>query len=189
MQSITSKDRWTIILIAIIVIMGIEIVYLMYQNQRLKAIIEDPKKYFKTLSPDDIVPSFTVIDINGNNISLKYSPEAPRTMLFWFAPGCSPCEGNMDFWNRIYREYPNSNDIRYLGFCAGTPGEAREYVSQYEIEFPVICASDPYIVETYKGNVLPQTVLISSEGAILEIWPGGLQEDQKNGIISRLAQP
>lgn len=189
MSALTSKDRWTIILIAIIIVMGVEIIYLMYQNHKLKSIIDNPKEYFKTLSPDEMVPSFTAYDIDGNDISLRYSPEAPRTLLFWFAPGCEPCEDNILFWNEIYNTYSEVEEFRYLGLCAGTPDEAQEYASGYDIEFPVMCVTDRYMVETYQGHVLPQTVLISPEGAIIKVWPGALEENSKGEILSYLAKP
>ena len=187
MSSLVSKDRWTIVLIVIIIVMGVEILYLMYQHNKLKAIIDNPKKYFKTLSPDEIVPSFTAYDIDGNDISLRYSPEAPRTLLLWFAPGCEPCESNIQFWNEIYNEYSNAEEFRYLGLCVGTPDEAREYINGYDIVFPVMCITDRYIVEIYQGNVLPQTVLISPEGVIIKVWPGALEENNKDEILSYLA--
>jgi peroxiredoxin len=181
------RDWWTYILVAIIVIMGVEIVYLVVQNNRLRAIIEDPKKYFKALSQNDVVPSITAQDIEGNDVSLRYSTEAPHTLLFWFSPGCSVCEDNIGVWNGIYREFGSEN-LRILGMCAGTPEEAREYVAVNGVEFPVISAGDRYIMETYKGNVLPQTVAISPVGAVLGVWPGVLSRTQEDEIAALLQQ-
>lgn len=185
MALMTAKDRWTIVLIVIVIAMGIEIAYLMYQNQRLKSIIQDPRKYFKTLSEDEVVPSFTALDIDGNDVTIRYSPDAPYTILFWFAPTCSSCEENINFWNQISREY-GSDRLRYLGMCTGSPEEAREFADEYGLEFSVICASDPFIVNTYKGNLTPQTVLISSEGSVAGVWPGVLTDDQKDMIVEVL---
>jgi len=182
-----SQDRWTLILIAIIVFMGAEIIYLMIQNQKLRGIIEDPKKYFKTLSTDDIVPSFNALDIYGQNISLRYSPDAPFSLLFWFSPTCSACEDNIDFWNEMYTD-TSIHNIRYLGMCSGSPDEVREFAGTNGIKYRVICADDPYLVETYKGNVLPQTVLISPDGMIIRVWPGALDNKHREEIINTISQ-
>ena len=72
--------------------------------------------------------------------------------------------------------------------CVGTPGEAREFVSAHGLEFPVICAGDPYILRSYKGNVIPQTVLISPEGTVIGAWPGTLEKDQEGKILALLDQ-
>ena len=78
MSSIASKDRWTVVLIIVIILMGAEIIYLMYQNQKLKSIIDNPKMYFRTLSPDEMVPSFTAYDVDGNEtlecVKVKIGP-------------------------------------------------------------------------------------------------------------------
>ena len=61
-------------------------------------------------------------------------------------------------------------------------------VADYNLRFPVVCLTDPSLVEKYKGNVLPQIVFISPEGAIHEVWPGSLREEQKGNIVTILAQ-
>lgn len=182
------RKNWLSILLSImVVIMGFEIIYLMHQNRRLRKIIEDPTRYIETLKQDDVVPPFSAQDINGNAISLQYAPTQPHTLLLWFSPTCSACEENLYFWNDLYRDY-NSNRVRFLGMCAGDPEQARTMVADYNLRFPVIYLNDPSLVETYKGNVLPQTVFISPEGAIREVWPGSLREEQKEDIITVLAQ-
>lgn len=182
-----ARERWTAVLLAIIVLMGFEIVYLMYQNHRLKAIIDDPKQYFKTLTMNDAVPSITAFDIEGNDVSLRYAPDAPASVLFWFAPTCPSCEDNIEFWKDVYAS-SRSERLRFLGMCAGRPDEVSAFVAEHGIDFPVMCVTDQYIMEAYKGNVLPQTVLISPEGAILGVWPGALDEAGREQVMARLKQ-
>jgi peroxiredoxin len=182
-----SRDRWTIILIVIILIMGFEIFYLVYQNHKLRSIINDPKRYFKTLTNDDTVPAITAPDIDGNDFSLDYSKTAPHTLLYWFSSTCSSCEENIDFWNTIFRTY-SSDKLRNAGMFVGSADEAREFVSKNGIEFPVLCAGQPYIVETYKGNVLPQTVFISPEGIILGVWPGKVEGYSEEELLHMLEE-
>jgi len=188
MPSSFPRDRWTAILLVIIVLMGLEIVFLMYQNQKLKAIMEDPKQVFKTLSMDDTVPSIAAYDLNGNDVSLRYGADAPRSVLFWFAPTCPSCEDNIEFWKQVYADW-KSDSVRFLGMCAGQPDEASAFAADHEIDFPVMCVTDPYIMEAYKGNVLPQTVLISSTGTILGVWPGALDDGGQEQFLARLKQP
>jgi peroxiredoxin len=179
------RDRLTYVLVAIIVLMGIEIIYLVIQNRRLSGIIGDPKKYFQTLSTDETVPSFTARDINGKDLSVRYSSSEPYRVLFWFGPTCDYCKENIAFWKRIDGDY-ESDHIKTLGMFAGNIAEAKEYVAEYALEFPVVCADNSYIVDVYKGHVLPQTVLIDPLGVIRGIWPGVLDEGMKETIIARL---
>jgi peroxiredoxin len=185
MNAKPKRDRLILVFAAIIVLMGIEIIYLVIQNRRLSGIISDPKKYFETLSVDEVVPSFTAQDINGNDVSVRYAPGEPHTVIFWFGPTCDYCEKNVDFWKRISSEY-SSDRIRFVGMFAGNPGEAKEYVARHALEFPVVCADNSFIVDSYQGHVLPQTVLINPNGTIRDVWPGVVEEDREAAIVAVL---
>ena len=182
-----SKDFWFIALLIVVVLMGVEIVYLVYQNQQLQSIIKDPTKYFTTVAEKQTVPSITVLDIDGNDIYLRYSPEGPFTVLFWFSPGCSVCDQNYPFWEKIYTETPHDR-IRFYGMCVGYPDEAEAYVREHDLPFPVVSVTEPFILEQYGGNLLPQTMLIAPEGIVLDSWPGLLEKDQEDKILSFLKQ-
>lgn len=185
MRSKKSRDRLTYVLIAIIIIMGIEIVYLIFQNRILKNIIADPMKYFQTLSKDETVPSFTAKDINGDELSVSYSETEPYTMLLWFGATCSSCENNIAFWKQIYSEY-HSKRLKFLGMFIGNPSSARKFAANNNIEFPIICATQRYIVDLYKGHILPQTMLVTPEGMVKSIWPGILHEQSEIEIVETL---
>jgi peroxiredoxin len=180
-----SRDRLTYVLIAVIIVMGVEIIYLVFQNRILKNIISDPTKYFQTMSKDETVPPFTAQDINGNELSVSYSGMEPFTMLIWFGPTCSSCENNIPFWKRIYGEF-HSERLRFLGMFIGNPSSGRELATTHDLEFPIICATQRSIVDLYKGHILPQTMLITPEGAIEGVWPGILNELSEIEIIEAL---
>lgn len=183
MISVFLKRHSREILIAIILLMAVSIIYLLYENRRLTEIINDPKKYFRTVEAEEKVPSIRTQDIYGNNISLRYSNSEPHTFLFWFSPNCSSCEENLAYWNSLFTAN-NSKEIRFLGMCAGNPEEARKIVEDFDLKFPVTCAGDPFIIETYHGKVMPQTVLITPAGRIKKVWPGSLTDRQKEEINS-----
>jgi hypothetical protein len=70
--------------------------------------------------------------------------------------------------------------------CAGNPAAARQYVATHGLSFSVICADNDFFVTAYKGNVLPQTVLISPQGKIVRVWPGGLNSERETEIKALL---
>jgi peroxiredoxin len=177
------RDRLTYVLLAVVVLMGFEIVFLVIQNQRLRRIVRDPKKYFQTVSRDEVVPSFNAADIDGNDVSVRYGPGQPYTLLFWLGPTCDACEDNVAFWKSIY-DQNDSDHLRILAMFAGNPAEAREYVARHGIEFTVVCADNRFIVDSYKGHALPQTVLIDPTGTIRGVWPGVLGEKREGEIMA-----
>jgi peroxiredoxin len=73
-----------------------------------------------------------------------------------------------------------------LGMFIGNPGSGRQFADNHEMEFPVICATQRYLVDMYKGHILPQTMLVTPEGAIKGIWPGILDEQAEMEITAIL---
>jgi peroxiredoxin len=188
MMNLELRKNWlNLLLIAIVVAMGIEIIYLAQQNRKLRAIAANPRQYFQPLEHGDIVPPLTAEDLDGNAVSLDYSPAAPHTLLLWFSTTCSSCEENLHFWNDLYRSF-HSSKIRIVGVSADNPAESRTVVADFGLEFPVICISDGSLVEAYKANTLPQTVMISPQGVIQGVWPGPLLQEQRESVINALAQ-
>jgi peroxiredoxin len=180
------NNRIILLLLVVIVLMSVEVVYLVYQNRQLRQMIDDPSRFFeKTLQTGQTVPAIRAGDVNGNEIGLTYSPQSPFTLVLWFSPTCSSCEDNFGFWEDIHH-LRNPEKLRIIGFCACTSMEGKELVSTKSLEFPILAATDPSIVDLYKGNLLPQTILINPDGLIRNVWPGALLESQKKEILSIL---
>ncbi|MBN1212893.1 MAG: redoxin domain-containing protein [candidate division Zixibacteria bacterium] len=179
------KKYLNVILIVIIVILALEVFYLVCQNRKLRAMIANMPQ-LTPLAEGDRVPLLRAQDIDSQLVTLNYGPTEPLTVLFWFSATCSYCADNFEFWNRLYLEY-DSDKLRFLGVCACDPDDARMLKEEYRLEFPVICVNEPYIISTYRGNVLPQTVLISPLGVIDGAWPGSLTNEQIDEILTALA--
>jgi len=180
------KKHLNTILMVIIVLLAAEVFYLVYQNRQLQAIIANLPQ-FTTLNEGDRVPGLKARDIDGQPVNLKYGTNQPFTLMCWFSPTCAYCADNMSFWNELFFEH-DSDDIRVIGVCACDPKDAQELTDKYQLEFPVVCINEPYLINVYHGNVLPQTVFITPEGAIQGIWPGSLTNEQIDEILTALAE-
>ncbi len=181
-----SREKVNWLLVVLIVVMGAEIMYLIVQNRRLQAMLDDPLQYLQTLQPDQTVPSIRGADINGEDISLQYSATEPYTLLTWFSPGCGACKENFAYWNLLREKFPPDR-MRMIGFCAGTIDEARQVVQEYALTYPVMSVTDRFLVDSYKGNLLPQTVLINPSGQVTQVWPGELLLSQREQMEATLA--
>lgn len=181
-----SREKVNWLLVAIVVVMGAEIIYLIVQNRKLQAMLDDPLQYLQTLQPEQTVPAIRGADISGAEFSLQYGVDQPHTLLTWFSAGCGACKGNFGYWNEIHQRMAGQG-IRMIGFCAGTIEEARQMVGEYSIPYPVVSVTDQFLVDAYKGNLLPQTVLIAPNGQVTQVWPGELTVSLKEQIEGRLA--
>jgi peroxiredoxin len=183
---IWNSNRFILLLFAIIVLMGVEIGYLVYQNRQLHLMLEDPSRFFeKTLQAGESVPAIRAEDVNGKELGLTYSTTGPFTLVLWFSPTCSSCEDNFGLWKEIFSK-SEPDRLRIVGFCSCTAAEGRETVKAQQLKFPVLAATDQSIVDLYKGNLLPQTILVAPDGQIKNVWPGALLESQKKEILSVL---
>lgn len=178
-----TRDRLVLLLLAIIVVMAAEIGYLIYQNQRLQALFDNPEQYLRTLKPEDTVPAIRTQDISGAELALRYGPDEPHTLLVWFSAGCGSCRENFAFWDSVKTQYV-SESLRMVGFCACTMDEAYQLQHELNITYPIVPVTDQFLVETYKGNVVPQTIVISPEGQVIKVWPGELLGSQKKEILA-----
>ena len=185
MSSIIRKNLLSIILSIVIIVMGVEIIYLIYQNRSLRLMIEAPQKFYQTLKQNDEVMPFTGKDINGNEINVEYSQTQSNKVMFWFSSTCYACEDNLNFWKDLYRDY-NSDKIQLFGICGDDPADVQIMINNYNLNFPVICLDDHLIIDVYKGNILPQTIIITPQGYVQNVWPGSLKDVQKEKITTVL---
>jgi peroxiredoxin len=181
----SGKNSLTIVLLVLIVIMGVEIVYLIHQNRRLQSMVEGMPA-LQVLQRGQTVPPLTATDLDGASVVVRYGGREPSTILIWFSPSCHICAENASFWNDIYDRYHSTKAIRFLAMSDTDAGETRMYVDEHALEFPVVCVTDERLVSAYNGHVMPQTALISPEGGIEKVWPGALEASRQDEIIAVL---
>ena len=96
MDSSTRKNSLTFILLFVIVIMGLEIVYLVYQNRQLQAALTEASS-LQVLEQGQMVPALTAAYLDGTPAQVLYGDNEPSTVLIWFSPSCHVCEDNAVF--------------------------------------------------------------------------------------------
>jgi peroxiredoxin len=185
MESSTRKNSLTVVLLLVIVIMGLEIVYLVYQNRRLQSALTEASS-LQVLEQGQMVPALTAAYLDGTPAQVVYGDNQPSTVLIWFSPSCHVCKDNADFWNLLYVRYRHSERVRFLAMSDSDPAETGPYVTQHALTFPVICVTDDRLIDAYNGRVMPQTALISPQGAIEQVWPGALEKTRQDEITAAL---
>lgn len=179
------KNLFTLALIAIILLMGLEIIYLVRQNHQLRAQLERNGQPLAVLQRDDQLPPVHALSVQGDSLKLTYSPDDPHTLLFLFSPSCDACDKNIGFWNQLAEER-QSDRLRIIAFSSGTLAEAGDFLVQKTFAVPTLAVTDEAFLALYKGDVVPQTVLISPRGAVLQSWPGSLDTNRQMEIVQVL---
>ncbi|MFH0931823.1 MAG: TlpA disulfide reductase family protein [Candidatus Zixiibacteriota bacterium] len=171
---------WSIVLIVIIMVMGVEIFLLVQENRKLREALSRPRGPFKVLGPADKVPSLIGVNLKGEEFKVEY-PSSAKTVLLWFSPACPSCEENLAFWKEIYQRH-NSEKLRFVGVTQAEKSKVEEFIKRFQLEFPVLMVSDLSLVDQYKVEVIPQTMLIDTNGVVQKVWPGPLPDNYRKEI-------
>lgn len=185
MAASARRNSLTVVLSIIIVIMGFEIVYLIYQNRRLQSMLAEVPS-LQVLQQGQTVPPLTAADLDGAGVAIQYGEREPSTILIWFSPSCHLCAENTAFWNDIYDRYKTSAGVRFLVMSDAGTDETRTYAAEQALRFPVVCVTDESLIDAYNGRVMPQTALISPQGEIEKVWPGALEPARQEEITAVL---
>ncbi len=171
---------WSIILIVLVVVMGVEIFLLVQENRKLREALSRPRGPFKVLGPAEKVPSLIGVNLKGEEFKVEY-PSSAKTVLLWFSPACPSCEENLAFWKEIYQRH-NSEKLRFVGVAQAEKNKVEEFIKRFQLEFPVLIISNLSLVDQYKVEVIPQTMLIDTNGVVQKVWPGPLPEKYRKEI-------
>jgi peroxiredoxin len=184
MGASTRRNLFNIILLIVIVIMGLEIVYLVYQNKKLQAMVAAGSS-LQILQQGQQVPPLAAHDLDGAAVNISYDNDQVSTLLIWFSPSCHVCSENATFWNQLYGRYKSAK-VRFLALCDAEAAEAKSYVTQNGLIFPAVSITEDRLIEAYNGRVMPQTALISPLGEIVKVWPGALEKSRQDEITAVL---
>ncbi|MDP2960058.1 MAG: redoxin domain-containing protein, partial [candidate division Zixibacteria bacterium] len=90
-------------------------------------------------------------------------------------------EENLKFWKEIYQKH-SSEKFRFFGVTRAQKLEADKFVKKSQLEFPVLTISDISLLDQYRVEVTPQTMLIDNNGVVQKVWPGPLPEKNRKEI-------
>ncbi len=146
------------------VILGRKVKDLNYGTLYLKAEISSARG----LNPGDKAPPIEATDIEGRPATITHLGSDSPSIIYIFTPSCAWCTRNLN--NIRTLSIQTRANYRFIGLSLSSKG-LREYVSQNGLDFPIY--TDPIGVTAlaYKGGT-PRTLVVSSEGRILESWFG-----------------
>ncbi len=108
----------------------------------------------------------------------------PR-LLFFFNTSCGACRENQTRWRALYEALADSTEV--IGVSLDGPEPTRAYVDEMELPFPTVSVTDPAsLAQTLGLNLIPETVLVDTQGKVADAWLGVLTDDnlQQLGLDS-----
>lgn len=117
-------------------------------------------------------PSFKLANLQGETVDLA-DYEGKGVLLNFWASWCNPCVNELPLINEAYK----LSGVDVLAINVGENAEtAQRFAERYELAFPIVLDEEMDIKRQYRVSGLPLTVLINSDGELVERHEGELTE-------------
>ncbi len=138
------------------------------------------------LTQGDEAPSFTLMDLKSNPVSLEGLHGRNMIVLYFFTIDSRPCREGLIQLKEIYERY-GKEGIEVIGISRDDPVKLKEFYESNKLGFIVLNDSKD-ISELYNARaILPTTYIVSPRGRITDILQGGGASTQHllNSIAER----
>jgi peroxiredoxin len=139
------------------------------------------------LEAGDRAHDFTLLDFNGNSVSLADFEGNPTIMNLW-ATWCAPCRIEMPALQEVHEKY-QPDGLAILALNQDEPVEvASEYFyDEMNLSFTPLQDINSNVAAEYGGlNVLPTTYFIDRDGIISAIHHGPMTVGQIEGYLAEM---
>ena len=117
-------------------------------------------------------PSFTVLDLNGKEVSLSDFNGKVVILDFW-ATWCPPCVKEIPHFIELYKEYKNQG-LAILGISVDQQGigVVKAFNKKYKINYPIVMANRQVVNGYSNIRSIPTTFVIDPAGKIRRMYVG-----------------
>jgi len=127
-------------------------------------------------SPVD-APDFTLIDLDGNAISLS-DLEGEVVFLNFWATWCTPCKKEIPFFNEAYETHKD-NGLKILGISIDRSEKiVKKFLEKQELVYPVAMGTQKFLNDYGIARVVPVTVIIDKKGKLRHKVIGDLEREE-----------
>ncbi len=125
-------------------------------------------------------PTFTAMDLNGQAVALEQFAGENVVILDFWATWCGPCVDALPIIARVAENFKDKHVVFYAVNEGETSETIREFLSEENLDIPVLLDEDGIIGSLFQVSGIPQTVLIDSVGKVqvVHVGFGGNLENQ-----------
>ena len=129
-------------------------------------------------------PVITVKDLTGKDVMLNAAKEKKVLVLNFWATWCPPCQEEMPELEQFYKKYGNK-----VQFVAIDVQESPETINQFFKDngytYPAYTDLSGNISQIFNITGIPTTIVIDTEGTIIERITGGTSFSELESIINK----
>jgi len=136
----------------------------------------------------DLAADFTLIDLDGQTITLSSLQGRPVMLNFW-ASWCGPCRNEMPEIQAVYIErLVDSPSLVILSINLGeNSATVRQFMEDGNYTFQALLDSEKSVALLYDVTAIPTTFFIDENGIIIEKRLGAFSsKEQIDGLLSQI---
>ena len=125
------------------------------------------------------VPELTLLDANGNTVSLSQVLDGKPVVLNVWASWCPPCVAELPHFEQAAKDYEGRVNFMMVNFTDGsreTMAGAKAFLAQNGYTFPVYFDTEVMTYGTYMFGSIPTTWFIYADGTALGYVTGNIAE-------------
>lgn len=142
-------------------------------------------------APEKIpAPDFTVLDVEGNSVSLSDFFGKPIVINFW-ATWCGPCKSELPAFQSLSESYGQDVTFLMVNMTDGsrdTVDGVKEFLADNSYTFPVYFDTKQNAATAYGAYSIPATVFIDTEGMVVNAYLGAMSEQTLTNCIESLLE-
>jgi len=116
-------------------------------------------------------PSFTLLNMNGRNVSIASLRGKVVLINFW-ATWCPPCKDEIPSLNALYEKYRGRDFVLLAVSTDSSREDVEKFMKKYGVKFMVLLDGDSRVMRQYRVFSLPMSFLIDRKGRVVEKFLG-----------------
>ena len=149
-----------------------------------QSIISDGQEATAGVNVGELAPDFTLIDLEGNQVSLSDFRGKTVFVNFW-ATWCPPCRAEMPEIEAVYQEYKDKGVVVIGVDIREAEEEVRQYVQQGGYSWTFVLDTTGEVTTNYRITAIPTSLFIDREGIIRAMKVGAMT---KRAMETKLAE-
>lgn len=143
------------------------------------------KEKRSVLQVGDEAPNFALTDLHGTTQTLADYKGKGVVINFW-GTWCKPCKKEMPALNRQYAQFKDQGVVVLSVNVAESMYAVENFVSRYDLTFPVAIDSKKSVMRAYNIDPLPTTILVDAKGKVANIITGEMTEQDIAGYMKSI---
>lgn len=131
-----------------------------------------------------MAPTFILKNIKGEEIQINPANDKKVYVLNFWATWCPPCQEEMPDLERFYKKY--GDKVQFYGInLEESNKEVTSYIKSKGYTYPILMDSTGDISQIFEISAIPTTIVINSEGKIVERITGGITLEELDLLIKK----